>query len=66
VGAATLAVLWSEVGDPVVYSSAGADVKALGLNLKERSNGMPLHGRRRRRKAAKKSGVTNEFRDAFS
>jgi len=41
-------------------------VKALGLNLKERSNGMPLHGRRRRRKAAKKSGVTNEFRDAFS
>ena len=38
-GAATLAVLWSEAGDPVAYSSAGADVKALGLNLKERSSG---------------------------
>ena len=39
VGAATLAVLWSEAGDPVAYSSAGAYVKALGLNLKERSSG---------------------------
>ena len=39
VGAATLAVLWSEVGDPVAYSSASAYVKALGLNLKERSSG---------------------------
>ena len=42
VGAATLAVLWSEVGDPVAYSSAGAYVKALGLNLKERSSGKRL------------------------
>ena len=30
-GAATLAVLWSEAGDPVAYSSAGAYVKAFGL-----------------------------------
>jgi len=31
VGAATLAVLSSEVGDPVAYSSAGAYLKAFSL-----------------------------------
>lgn len=36
---ATLAVIWSEVGDPAKYASAGAFLKALGLNLKERSSG---------------------------
>ncbi|MEO8271087.1 MAG: transposase [Aureliella sp.] len=39
IGGPTLAVLWSEVGDPARYSSAGAFIKALGLNLKERSSG---------------------------
>lgn len=39
VGCCTLAVLWCDVGDPAKYSSAGAYLKALGLNLKERSSG---------------------------
>lgn len=38
-GGPTLAVIWSEVGDPAKYASAGAFLKALGLNLKERSSG---------------------------
>jgi transposase len=39
VGAATLCVLWTCVGDPRKYSSSGAYLKALGLNLKELSSG---------------------------
>lgn len=39
VGAATLAVIWTEVGDPCLYSSSGAFIKAIGLNLKEKSSG---------------------------
>jgi transposase len=39
VGCCTLAVLWTEAGDPAKYGSAGAYIKALGLNLKERSSG---------------------------
>lgn len=35
----TLAVLWNDVGDPIKYGSSGAYMKALGLNLKERSSG---------------------------
>lgn len=39
VGAPTLSGIWSMVGDPRQYDSSGAFVKALGLNLKERSSG---------------------------
>ena len=39
VGAGTLGVILSTVGDPRLYSSAGALLKACGLNLKERSSG---------------------------
>ncbi len=39
VGTATLGALWSTVGDPREYDSSGAFLKALGLNLKERSSG---------------------------
>lgn len=39
VGAVTLCVIWSSVGDPRNYDSSGAFLKALGLNLKERSSG---------------------------
>lgn len=39
VGAPTLAVIWTKVGDPRDYGSSGAFVKALGLNLKEISSG---------------------------
>lgn len=39
IGAATLGVIWAYVGDPRDYSSGGAFLKALGLNLKERSSG---------------------------
>ena len=39
VGASTLSVILATVGDPRAYSSAGAILKALGLNLKERSSG---------------------------
>ena len=39
VGASTLAVIWSKLGDPIEYSSSGAFVKAIGLNLKEISSG---------------------------
>ena len=35
----TLCVLWVTVGDPRNYESAGAFLKALGLNLKELSSG---------------------------
>jgi transposase len=38
-GASTLAVIWSKIGDPIEYSSSGAFVKAIGLNLKEISSG---------------------------
>ena len=38
-GVVTMCVLWSAVGDPRDYDSAGAYLKALGLNLKERSSG---------------------------
>ena len=38
-GAATLSVLLVSVGDPKKYSSSGAFLKALGLNLKELSSG---------------------------
>lgn len=39
VGAGTLGAILSTVGDPRAYSSAGALLKACGLNLKERSSG---------------------------
>lgn len=39
VGAVTLCVIWATVGDPRNYSSSGAFLKALGLNLKELSSG---------------------------
>ncbi len=39
VGAVTLCVIWSTVGDPRQYTSSGAFLKALGLNLKELSSG---------------------------
>ena len=39
VGAVTLCVIWHCVGDPRQYSSSGAFLKALGLNLKELSSG---------------------------
>lgn len=39
VGAVTLCTIWSTVGDPRKYSSSGAFLKALGLNLKELSSG---------------------------
>jgi transposase len=39
IGAATLAAIWVHVGDLRDYTSGGALLKALGLNLKERSSG---------------------------
>lgn len=39
VGAVTLGVIFATVGDPRHYDSSGAFLKALGLNLKERSSG---------------------------
>jgi transposase len=39
IGDATLAAIWVYAGDPRNYNSGGALVKALGLNLKERSSG---------------------------
>ena len=39
IGAVTLCVLWSLVGDPRNYDSSGAYLKAMGLNLKELSSG---------------------------
>lgn len=39
VGAVTLCTIWSTVGEPRKYSSSGAFLKALGLNLKELSSG---------------------------
>jgi transposase len=39
VGVVTLCVLWTITGDPANYSSSGAFIKALGLNLKELSSG---------------------------
>ena len=39
VGAVTLCTIWATVGDPRQYSSSGAFLKALGLNLKELSSG---------------------------
>ena len=42
IGCPTVAVLWSELGDPALYSSAGSYLKALGLNLKERSSGQRI------------------------
>lgn len=45
-GPLTAAAIVTHIGDPKNYSSAGALLKALGLNLKERSSGRfqgPLH-----------------------
>lgn len=39
VGVATACVLWTRLGDPHNYPSAGAYRKAMGLNLTERSSG---------------------------
>jgi len=39
VGAVTLCTIWSAVGDPRNYTSSGAFLKSLGLNLKELSSG---------------------------
>jgi transposase len=39
IGAGTLSAIWALVGDPRDYDSSGAFLKALGLNLKERSSG---------------------------
>jgi len=38
-GPVTLCAIWSTVGDPGGYDSAGAFIKAIGLNLKESSSG---------------------------
>ncbi|MCG3124469.1 MAG: hypothetical protein GIKADHBN_02933 [Phycisphaerales bacterium] len=46
VGAATAGVLWLEGGDPGQYSCGRAYLKALGLNLTERSSGV-VQGRQR-------------------
>lgn len=43
VGPVTLCVIWTSVGDPAKYTSSGAFLKALGLNLKELSSGQ-RHG----------------------
>jgi len=40
VGVATACVLWNCLGDPSEYHCAAAFVKAMGLNLKERSSGL--------------------------
>ena len=40
VGMATACVLWSYLGDPSGYYCGAAYVKAMGLNLKERSSGV--------------------------
>jgi transposase len=40
VGLPTACVIWSCLGDPNAYESAGAYRKAMGLNLKERSSGV--------------------------
>jgi len=45
VGQGTACVVYASVGDPASYSSPGAFVKALGLNLTERSSGRH-HGTR--------------------
>ena len=39
IGVVTLCVIWSIAGNPANYSSSGAFLKALGLNLKEISSG---------------------------
>lgn len=39
VGIPTLCTIWEAVGDPRQYESAGAFIKAMGLNLKEISSG---------------------------
>ena len=51
VGGPTLSVIWATVGDPRDYDSSGSFLKALGLNLKERSS-----GRRRGQLAITKRG----------
>ena len=38
-GAPSLCSLWATTGDPLLYASSRAYLKALGLNLKERSSG---------------------------
>ncbi len=38
-GQITTAILWVALGEPVLYESSGAYLKAAGLNLKERSSG---------------------------
>lgn len=40
VGKTTAAVVFAEAGDPRHFKSAGAFVKAMGLNLREKSSGM--------------------------
>ena len=40
VGVATACVLWAYLGDPAEYHCGAAYVKAMGLNLKERSSGI--------------------------
>lgn len=60
VGAATLGALWSTVGDPRQYGSSGAYLKALGLNLKERSS-----GRRQGQLAITKRGPSKARRWVF-
>lgn len=40
VGKTTAAVVFAEAGDPRDFKSAGAFVKAIGLNLREKSSGM--------------------------
>ena len=39
IGGPTLCAIWSTVGDPIKYTSGGAFLKGLGLNLKEMSSG---------------------------
>ena len=60
IGAGTLAAILTTVGDPRKYASAGAFLKALGLNLKERSS-----GRRKGELAISKRGPSRARRWLF-
>jgi transposase len=60
VGAPTLSAIWAMIGDPRQYDSSGAFLKAMGLNLKERSS-----GRRQGQLAITKRGPSKARRWVF-
>ncbi len=60
VGAPTLSAIWAMIGDPREYDSSGAFLKAMGLNLKERSS-----GRRQGQLAITKRGPSKARRWVF-